>query len=319
MSYSPEGVYTALPTPIAEDGSINYEASENHIEYLAENGVHGVVPAGCTGHAASLGDQGDSLYDEHVEYVSRIADMAREHDLEVIAGDGLNSTQQTVDLAGRAEDEADIDAHLVITPYQNCPPQDLLVSHYEDIAGSLDQPVVAYNVPGRTGRNVEPETVETLAEISGVVGLKEASNDGDQIEEIGRRLDEGGYDDFALISGDDPRNDLIYRVGGTGTISVSGNVDPERTVDIWEEAVQEGNYDRAERMNEELQPLHDTMFQKGEKNPISVQYAVNQLGFDYGTPRAPLDREPLEGREVNGETYHNQTEIEQVLDEFDLR
>lgn len=316
--FEPRGVYPALPTPIAEDGSINYEASENHIEYLAENGVDGVVPAGCTGHAATLGDQGEDLYGEHVEYVSRVAEMAREHGLDVIAGDGLNSTQQTIDLATEVEEAADIDAHLMISPYQNCPPQDLIVSHYEDIAEEVDAPIVAYNVPGRTGRNIEADTVMDLAETPGVTAIKEASNDPQQIAEIGERLDEEGHEDFYLLSGDDPRNDLVYRVGGSGTISVSGNVAPAETVEVWEEGVENENYDVAEELNQELMPLHDAMFQEGEKNPISVQYALNELGFEFGTPRAPLDREPLEGEEVHGTEYHNQSEIDEVLEDLGL-
>jgi 4-hydroxy-tetrahydrodipicolinate synthase len=120
MRFTPEGVFPALPTPINEDGSINFEAAENHLEFLEENGVHGVVPAGCTGHAATLGDQGsDNLeYDEHVEFVSRIAEVT---DLPVIAGDGMNSTQQTLELASSIENEADIDAYLMLSLYQNCP------------------------------------------------------------------------------------------------------------------------------------------------------------------------------------------------------
>lgn len=317
--FEPVGVYPALPTPMNDDHSINYEASENHIAYLAENGVQGVLPAGCTGHAATLGDRGSDMYDEHVEYVSRVADIARDYDLDVIAGDGLNSTQQTIDLATAVEENADIDAHLVITPYQNRPPQDRIAKHYREVAEAVENDIIAYNVPGRTGVNIEPSTVMALADTPGVIGLKEASNDPDQIREIGRRLDDE-WQDFYLLSGDDPRNDLVYREGGTGTITVSGNVDPARTVETWEEGVVNGNYDRAESMNHRLQPLHDAMFQPGEENPISVQYALNAMGFDFGIPRAPLDRAPFEGEpEVEGgPIYHNQTEIEEVLEEFGL-
>ena len=309
--FDPAGIYPALPTAISEDGSINYGAQQNHVDYLEDAGVHGIVPAGCTGHAATLGDmEGENLYDEHVEFVSKVAEMT---DLDVVAGDGMNSTQQTINLAKRIEEEADIDAHLMISPYQNCPPQDLIVGHYEEIADKVEEPIIAYNVPGRTGRNIEPETVEQLAGIDGVIGLKEASNDPDQIREIGRRLDEEGFDDFYLGSGDDPRNPLVYESGGTFSISVSGNVAPEESVEAWRQGVVNQNYDAARQLNEELQPLHDAMFQEGEKNPISVQYALNQLGFEFGTPRMPLDREPRQDEE-----YQNQEEIEEVMEELDL-
>ncbi|MFB6216827.1 MAG: dihydrodipicolinate synthase family protein, partial [Candidatus Aenigmatarchaeota archaeon] len=153
--YIPEGVYPALPTPIDENGSINYGASREHIKYLEDNGVQGITPAGCTGHAATLGDLGSDMYDEHAGFVKEVSEMT---DLEVIAGTGLNSTQQTIDLATQVEQTADIDAHLMISPYQNCPPQDMIVEHYRSITEEVEEPVIAYNVPGRTGRNIETET-----------------------------------------------------------------------------------------------------------------------------------------------------------------
>ena len=311
--FTPEGIFPALPTPINEDGSINFEAAENHVEFLEDNGVHGIVPAGCTGHAATLGDQGSENleYDEHVEFVSKVAGMT---DLPVIAGDGMNSTQQTLELASRIEEEADINAHLMISPYQNCPPQDLIVEHYRKLASELEKPIVAYNVPCRTGRNVEAETALELARIDGVIGIKEASLDFQQIHEIGRRLQEEGLDDeFYLGSGDDAANHFVFEQGGSFGISVSANVHPSAVVDVWELGYERGDVQAAFERNRELRDLHDAMFQEGEKNPISVQYAVNLIGFDFGTPRMPLDRKPREDSE-----YSNRTELEKVLESHDL-
>lgn len=310
--FIPEGIFPALPTPINDDGSINYEAAENHIEYLEENGVHGIVPAGCTGHAATLGDKGSENleYDEHVEFVSKLAEMT---DLPVIAGDGMNSTQQTLELARRIEEAADIDAHLMISPYQNCPPQDLIIEHYRTLAEELEKPIIAYNVPGRTGRNIEAETTIELARIDGVIGIKEASLDYAQIHEIGRRLQEEGLSDFYLGSGDDAANHFAFEQGGSFGISVSANVHPEAVVEVWELAYEEEDYQSAFERNRELRPLHDTMFQPGEKNPISVQYAVNLLGFDYGTPRMPLARKPRQDDE-----FQNRDEIRNVLESLNL-
>lgn len=312
MSFTPEGVFPALPTPITDDGKINYDAAREHIEYLEENGVHGIVPAGCTGHAATLGDRGSENleYDEHVEFVSRLADMT---DLPVIAGDGMNSTQQTLELATRIEEEADIDAHLMISPYQNCPPQDLIIEHYRTLADELEKPIIAYNVPGRTGRNIDAETTLELARIDGVIGIKEASLDYEQIHEIGMRLEEQDIEEFFLGSGDDAANHYVFQQGGSFAISVSANVHPEASVEVWRKGYDEDNYQRAFKLNRQLRPLHNAMFQEGEKNPISVQYAVNLLGFDYGTPRAPLDRRPREDEE-----YSNRTEIRNVLEDQDL-
>lgn len=311
-NFKPEGIFPALPTPIDENGQINYEAAENHIEYLEENGVHGIVPAGCTGHAATLGDrESDSdLYSEHVEFISRVAEMT---DLPVIAGDGMNSTEQTLELASAVEEQAEIDAHLIISPYQNCPPQDLIVEHYRTLASELEKPIIAYNVPGRTGRNIEAETALELARIDGVVGLKEASLDHEQIHNIGMMLQDSNIDDFYLGSGDDSANHFVFQQGGSFAISVSANVHPEAAVDVWELGYQQQDHQAAYEKNQELMPLHDTMFQPGEKNPISVQHAVNLLGFDFGTPRAPLNRKPRQDSE-----YQNQEELENVLQSFDL-
>lgn len=313
--FTPEGVYPALPTPINDDGSINFETLEIFLNDLEDAGIHGVVPAGCTGHAATLGDMGNGMYDEHSEYVEFVADN---FDGDIIAGTGMNSTQQTIDLASAVEDMANIDAHLVIEPYQNKPPQRKLFDHYQQIAESeeVEEPIVAYNVPSRTGVNIKPRTIDRIADIDGVIGVKEASNDGDQIEEYGEVL--ASHDDFAFGSGDDPFNHKIYEEGGTFTITVTGNVAPERTIEVWEAGMNE-DYDRAEELNEELDLIHDAMFQDGDTNPVSVQYALNQAGYDFGTPREPLDDTPTEGYdEFEDETYHNQTQIEEALDEFGL-
>lgn len=310
--FVPAGVFPAMPTPMDDDNEINYDAAEDHLQYLADNDVQGVVPAGCTGHAATL------PHDEHVEYVSRISEMAQDLGLDVIAGSGTNSTFETIDLAQDIEEQADIDAHLQISPYQNKPTQRGNIQHYELVAEELDQPIIAYNVPSRTGRNLVPDTQEKISEISGVIGMKEASNMPDQIRELGERF--GDREDFHLLSGDDPNNDLVYRVGGSGAISVTGNVAPEASTQVWETAVREGNYSEAEDLNDELAPLHDAMFRDGEVNPLGIHYALNQMGFEAGTPRPPNDDTPLEG-EVDletGEVRHNQTAIEDALDEFDL-
>ncbi|MFB6291787.1 MAG: dihydrodipicolinate synthase family protein [Candidatus Nanohaloarchaea archaeon] len=327
--FEPVGVFPALPTPRADDGSINYEATENHVGYLAENGVDGVVPAGCTGHAAYLsGQRSEDSISEHAEYVRQVADIAHEVDpeLDVIAGDGMNVPGQTITLAQEVEEVAEIDAHLMISPYQvGSPQEDVVDEHYREIAANVDSDIIAYNVPGRTGVNILPETVLDLAEIPGIVGIKEASNDPDQIQELGGLLRESGYDDFHLGSGDDFQNPLIYDEGGTFTISVTGNILPAETVEVWEHGYHgDGGADqaRAETLNEFLMPAHNAMFQTGEKNPQSVQYALNLMGFDYGTPGGSLDRQPHEDdivRTDDGEErVFNQTEIETVLDHFGL-
>jgi 4-hydroxy-tetrahydrodipicolinate synthase len=309
--FEPVGVFPALPTPMDQNNEINYDALEQHLEYLSDNGIDGVVPAGCTGHAATL------PHDEHVEYVSNVSDLVDDFGMDVIAGSGTNSTLETIDLAGRIEEEADIDAHLMISPYQVKPANRGNLQHYERVADEVEEPIIAYNVPSRTGKNLGPETQERISEISGVIGVKEASNMEDQIRELGERFSD--RDDFHLLSGDDPKNDLVYDVGGSGAISVSANVEPEASINVWEEGVLNGNNNYASQLNEELQPIHEAMFPDGEVNPVSVHYALNQMGFDYGTPRPPNDYQPLEGeKDIHGPIRYNQTMIEQALEEFNL-
>jgi|APHM01.1.fsa_nt_gi Dihydrodipicolinate synthase/N-acetylneuraminate lyase len=124
-----------------------------------------------------------------------------------------------------------------------------------------------------------------------------------------------------MLSGDDPNNDLVYDVGGSGAISVTGNIAPQKTIDIWKTGFVEGDLDKAQALNEDIVPLHEAMFQEGEVNPVGVHYALNQMGFDFGTPRPPNEYTPLEGEKdlETGGIKHNQTEIEEALDEFKLR
>lgn len=305
--FEPIGIFPALPTPIASDGSINYGALEEHIQYVEDGGVHGVVPAGCTGHAATLGDRGSDMFEEHVEFISRVAEMT---DLPIIAGDGLNSTRQTIELAKKVEKEADITAHLMISPYQNCPPQDRIVEHYRKIGEEIEKPIIVYNVPSRTGLNMEPETtLEIAEEVDRALGIKEASNNYEQVREIGKALELRDLESFYLGSGVDSANDFIFEQGGTFSISVSANVYPEGVVDVWQAGFEKNDFVGAYELNRDLGDLHNAMFQKGEKNPMSVQYALKLLGFDYGVPRPPLDREPLP---------ENRREIEEVLEDLDL-
>lgn len=296
-SSRPEGIFPALPTPMTENKDINYDALEEHLDYVEGAGVHGFVPAGCTGHAASLEPE------EHVEYVANVAEMT---DVPVIAGDGMNVTSQTVSLATEIEDTADVDGHLLISPYQNKPPQRGIREHYESVADAVEEPCIVYNVPSRTGKNVEADTTLALAEHPNIVGIKEASGDYEQMREIGRE-DAARDLDFVLGSGDDPNSDFIYENNGAFTISVTANVDPESVVDVWETGYLEQDHQEAYEKNAELEDLHHAMFV--ESNPIPVHEALNKMGFDYGQPRSPLHV---------GLTEEQDAELEETLQQYDL-
>lgn len=309
-NFEPEGIFPAIPTAISEDGSINYEAQKEHIDYLEENNVQGLVPAGCTGHAAALGDQGEDMYGEHVEFISEVADYT---DLPVLAGTGMNTPQQAIELGQRVENQANIDAHMMISGYVNCPPPDQIVEHYREVAENVEEDIIAYNVPGRTGTNIDVDAATQLAEIDGLIGLKEASEDPGQVYNIARELESQGHSDFALFSGLDALNHFFYDVGGHGAISVSANLAPQKSVNVWEEGFVNKNTQESYEMNQDLQGLHSAMFQEGEKNPISVQYGMNLMGFDFGNPRPPLDRPPRQDEE-----FQNRAEIEEVMSDLDI-
>ncbi len=275
-----KGTYPALVTPMKEDGNrlnheINHEAFKQLIDYVIEGGVDGVVVAGCTGHACTL------TMDEQV----RLAEIALEHAgsrAKVIAGDGSNCTREAIEFTKKMDDIG-IETHLSIGPYQNKPTQEGLYQHYKAIAESTDSDIIVYNVPGRTGRNIEPETDIRLGkEFSNIISVKEASGNIEQI----RKIIELSKDlEFGVISGDDGLTHEIIKSGGTGCITVAGNVDPKRTSQAINLAL-EGKFDEAKKVDDELRELYDVLFI--ETNPCPAHYALRKLGIAVGVPRLPL-------------------------------
>lgn len=298
------GIAPANPMPRYDSddplnhGDINYDALEEHVRYLEDGGVHAITAAGCTGVSSSMPE------DEHVEYLARIAEMT---DLPVIAGTATNDTPETYRIASRVEDEADIDAHLMISPYKVKPEPEGVEQHYEALANELDEPIVLYDVPSRTGRQMDVDSVVGLAEHPNIIGIKEATGDYERMWRLDRELERQDVDDFNIVSGDDPNSHFIYGLeNGTGTVSVTGNVYPDAVVDVWEEGVVNGNEQEAYEMNEELADLHDAMFI--ESNPGPVHAALDMMGFEYAALPSPLNP-------VSDET---RDELEQTLDEYGL-
>jgi 4-hydroxy-tetrahydrodipicolinate synthase len=268
-----KGVYVALVTPFTSDGEVNEEALRRNIEYLIEGGVAGIVPCGTTGESATLS------WDEHNRIVDIAVDAAAKR-VQVIAGAGSNNTRESIAAARHAKDMS-ADAILCITPYYNKPTQEGLYRHFREIATSVPINMIPYNVPGRTGVNMVPETLERLCEFPNVVGVKEASGNIEQISEIHRRLG----DRLAILSGDDSLTLPILALGGSGVISVLGNLLPARLHDMVE-AFFGGDFAKALKMHEELLPLARAMFI--ETNPIPVKTAMEFLGMAAGPLRLPL-------------------------------
>ena len=266
------GVFPAMTTPFDDDGRIDHDQLAADARRLEAAGVDGLVPVGSTGESATL------THDEHIEVVDTVIDAV---DVPVIAGSGSNSTQEALSLSQRSAD-AGADALLLISPYYNKPEPAGMEAHYRAIADEVDLPQIIYNVPSRTGRNIAVETAANLASHENVVGYKAASGDVGRISEVARRTAD---EEFAVLSGDDGLTLPIISVGGTGVISVAGNVEPRRVSELVWSAL-EGDYDRARAVHQELAPLFDALFV--ETNPIPVNAAMEIRGYGPGNVRSPL-------------------------------
>ncbi|WP_276271234.1 4-hydroxy-tetrahydrodipicolinate synthase [Haloarcula litorea] len=271
------GVYPAMCTPFHDDAdrSIDFETLRADAQRLESAGVDGLVPVGSTGESATM------THDEHVEVVEAVVDAV--DDVPVIAGTGSNNTREALSLSRRAAD-AGADALLLISPYYNKPEQQGLVDHYTAIADEIDVPQIVYNVPSRTGRNIEPDTAVELASHENVAAYKAASGDMNQISEIIERTRDEA---FAVLSGDDGMTLPMLSVGGHGCISVAANVEPERTCAMVGAALSE-DYERARAIHHELGPLFRALF--SETNPIPVKEAMRIRGYGPAYVRSPLTR-----------------------------
>jgi 4-hydroxy-tetrahydrodipicolinate synthase len=278
-----EGVLPAIVTPFRRNLALDLdlEGLASNVEFLIENGVHGVVPCGSTGESATLS------FEEHELVIEKTIEVVNGR-VPVIAGTGSNNTAEAVRFTKAAKDLG-ADGVLVISPYYNKPNRSGLVKHYT-ILSDIDIPVIMYNVPGRTGQNLTPDLVVELARNPGIVGIKEASGDIGQIS----RIIEGTLDeDFVVISGDDNLTFPILALGGSGVISVAANVEPGRMVAMFD-AFCEGDFETALDLHYELSPLFRSMFI--DTNPIPVKKAVELRGMAGGPVRLPLDE--LDGKKT---------------------
>jgi 4-hydroxy-tetrahydrodipicolinate synthase len=276
------GVYPAIPTPFDEDGDIDYETVRSHVRFLEEAGVDGIVPAGSTGESATL------THDEHIELIEFVVDEAEA--ATVIGGTGSNSTREALSLSRRAVD-AGVDGLLLVSPYYNLPEPKGMEEHYRTIADAVDIPQIIYNVPGRTGTNITVDTAASLATHENIVGYKAASTDLERISEVVERT---RTETFSVLSGDDPVTLPILSVGGTGVISVAGNVVPEQVRELVDAAL-DGDYEHARDRHHELGPLFRAMF--AETNPIPIKEALKMRGYGNARFRPPLTPAEDEVRE----------------------
>ncbi|NPV02262.1 MAG: 4-hydroxy-tetrahydrodipicolinate synthase [Brevinematales bacterium] len=258
-----KGSFVALITPF-KNGKVDYEGLEKLVEFHIQSGTHGVVPMGTTGESATV------THEEHKEIVRFVTAKVNKR-IKVIAGSGSNSTAEAIELAAEAK-KAGADAHLSITPYYNKPTQEGLIRHFTAISEAVDLPMVVYNVPGRTGLNMLPQTVAKLAKVRNIVALKEAAGSVKQVMEI---LELTGPD-FTILSGEDFLNFPILAVGGRGFISVTGNIAPKKLAECWN-LWEKGDIEGAKKAHYSVLPLHRNLFI--ETNPIPVKTAAHLMGL----------------------------------------
>ena len=271
-----QGSMVALVTPMQLDGSVDDKSLAQLVEFHVKNGTDAIIAVGTTGESATLDEH------EHCALVKQIVEFAAGR-VPVIAGTGANSTTEAISLT-RCAKNAGADACLLVTPYYNKPTQEGLYLHHKAIAEAVDIPQILYNVPGRTAVDMLPETVERLAQIPNIVGIKEATGDLSRITEIIRRC---GVD-FDVYSGDDATAMEAILLGAKGDISVTANLAPAEMHQMCLAAL------LGERENENLMGLHQNLFL--EANPIPVKWALLEMGLISAGIRLPLT--------VFSELYH---------------
>ncbi len=291
-----QNVITAMITPLKEDFSIDEEKYREFIRFQINNGCHPLT-MGTTGESATMS------HEEHHIAMDITIDEGKKSGKNpfVLAGAGSNSTKEAISLCQDAEN-AGADGCLVVVPYYNKPVQHSLIDHFSAVADSISLPIILYNVPGRTGRNLEPETVSKLAyKKDNIVGIKCASGNIDQITKYIKTTP----DDFIVLSGDDGMTFHIMALGGKGVVSVASNIIPAKLVEFTNTMLN-GNWDKAREMQLELYDLFKILFV--ETNPGPVKLSAKLMGLMNNRMRLPLTA-PLE---------ENQEKIKAVLRSLNL-
>lgn len=269
------GSYVAIATPMFADGEVDYAALEKLIEFHVEQGTQGIVAVGTTGESATL-----SVV-EHIAVVEFTVKQAAGR-IQVIAGTGANSTSEAIHLTKLAKN-AGVDACLLVVPYYNKPTQEGLYQHYKAIAEAVDVAQILYNVPGRTVLSMANKTVERLASIENIIGIKDATGDMQLCADLIERVS----DKLIVLSGDDATALDLIKLGGKGNISVTANILPKKMSQMCIAGIA-GDYISAEKINNELVDINQQLFV--ESNPIPVKWALERMGLIESGIRLPLTR-----------------------------
>jgi len=267
------GVYTALVTPFNTDGSIDTEAMMALVEEQIQSGIHGLVPVGSTGESPTVS------HEENMKVVEMVINKAAGR-IPVIAGTGSNSTQEAVSMT-KAAKAMGASASLQVVPYYNKPNQEGMYRHFMTLADSIDLPMIVYNIPGRTGVNMNASTLARLAKHPNIAAVKESSGNLNQAMEIIASVPEG----FGIFCGDDNWTFPLLSLGATGVISVASHLVPKELVALYE-ALQKSDLQTAKAIHYRLLPLFNAVFI--DTNPIPIKYMLSRLGKIKEAYRLPL-------------------------------
>ncbi|MFC1517738.1 4-hydroxy-tetrahydrodipicolinate synthase [Candidatus Margulisiibacteriota bacterium] len=266
-------ILTAMITPFNEKGAVDYAEAARLAVHLCDNGTDTILLAGTTGESPTLTNK------EELQLFKEIKDAIRGKG-KVMAGTGSNCTKTAVDFTQKAE-KIGVDSILQVVPYYNKPSQEGIYQHFKTIAENTILPIMLYNIPGRTSKNMEPETTARLAGIDNIVALKAASGDIEQIKKTKKICPK----DFEIYSGDDGLTLEIMKIGGEGVVSVASHL-VGKNIKRMINAVKEEKLDEAEAINKELMGIFKVLFITS--NPAPVKYATSLIGFKTGIPRLPL-------------------------------
>ena len=279
------GTFTALITPMNQDGSVDFEGFRKNIKFQLEGGVTGLVPLGTTAETPTLderpGQEEDKLIEILMEEVRAFRNSTGK-DIPVILGAGSNNTKDAVAYTERAK-RVGADYALVVAPYYNKPSKEGIFRHFEAVS-KVGIPVIVYNIKGRTGVNIPTDVLVRIAQLPNIAGVKEASGDIVQMMEVIAQV-KNKKPDFAVLSGDDMLTLPLMSAGGDGIISVVSNLCPRRIVDLVDAGLS-GDFSKARELHYGLLPMFKAAFVDG--NPTSIKYAMNFKGLPAGTVRLPL-------------------------------
>ena len=284
-----KGACSAIPTPFDKNG-VNIRELKRFLKFQIDNKIDALIVCGTTGESSTM------TRDEKIEVIKCALEVSNGK-LPIIAGTGSNNTKEAIEMSKIAE-SLGVDAVLLVTPYYNKTTQAGLIAHYKLIADNINIPIILYNVPSRTGVNINPETCLELSKISNIVAIKEASGNISQVAQIANLCG----DNLNIYSGNDDQIIPICSLGGLGVISVLSNIEPEYTHNMVWSFLNE-DFDIAKKMQLDAISLINALF--SEVNPIPIKCALNEIGFNFGSPRLPL----IEMSEDKKKVFRNNLKI----------